>query len=636
MPERSGAEAGPTGRAESELSRIASSHGASPLVLERATRLVSGVLLLSGIFPESGEVPVAIEGDGQEWPLESLRFDYTLPEETGETPIRRSIVMVFKPKGRILRRDDRFTIGSPERAVELRWHELRRSLVDLKAFVRATIAPLPACERAAASKFLTRAVSVQPRRGAMMVSETLYGLRAGLREHLPRYDHSPDQPRGLAVDSILAVDDNAFYIEGWARDEEAGTVRVTAVSPEGDRAELAPGFYRFPRQDVTNFFSGGVASRQEVDERLGFISFVELDSPSFLSTGWIVEMENAEGEVLEADCPAVVRDAAVARERILSDAGRQRLPEEQLMEHHIMPALTRFQRHVEASAKVDSVTDFGEPPESPTVSIIIPLYKRVDLIEQQLAEFVLDPETQDAEIIYVLDSPEQEDELLFLASRLFPVYRVPMRVAVLKRNVGFANANNAGASIAHGRLLLLMNSDCLPDRPGWLGELGRFYEETPNIGALAPKLLYEDGSIQNAGMYLHRPEGTPVWLDAHYFRGLHRDFPPANVSRRVPLLSGACLMISRSLYEELGGLRAIFVQGDYEDSDLCMRLNELGRDNWYYPHVDVFHLEGVSYETGERMPANRYNGWLHTKLWKSRIPELMARYEEPASATAAN
>jgi GT2 family glycosyltransferase len=416
-------------------------------------------------------------------------------------------------------------------------------------------------------------------------------------------------------------------MEGWARDEESDIVRMTAVSPEGDRAQLAGNLYRFRRPDVSDFFSAGVLSRKETDEKVGFVSFFELESNSFLGSGWVLEMENAQGDVLETYCPPVLRDSETARKRILNDVGRERIPPDELMENHVMPALIRFQEHVEASIRIESVTEFGEQPESPEISIIIPLYKRIDLIEQQLAEFVLDPEIAEADLVYVLDSPEQKDELLFLASRLYPVYQVPMRIAVLHKNVGFAGANNAGASIARGRLLMLMNSDVLPDKPGWLGVLSRFYDATPNMGALAPKLLYEDGSIQNAGMRFHRPHGTSVWLDDHYFRGLHRGFPAANVPRKVPLVSGACVMIGRSLYDQLGGLRGVYVQGDYEDSDLCMRLNELGRDNWYMPEAEVFHLEGTSYSADVRGPANRYNGWLHTHLWKDHIGALMSRYE---------
>lgn len=593
--------------------------------IEHASRLATGVLLLAGRLG-SQRVPVEVtlrSSRSGELALDSLAHWFVRPAAPREPGVPLTLLMVFLPsKGKPPMRGDTIVVKVGDRELELDWLALKRSLRDLKTFARTALAPVEPWGRAVVMRFLTRALAIRPSRGSIHMSEALFGLREALRERLPVYVHAPDQPRGLAVESIMAVDDRSFYMEGWARDEEAEVVRLTAISPEGDQVELAEKLYRFARPDVTNFFSGGVLSRQDPREKAGFISFLEIDSPSFLSTGWVLEMENAEGSEIEVNCPPVVRDPAATRSRILSDAARERVVDDDLMEHHVMPALSRIQQHVEESIEIESITDFGEPPEHPAVSLVIPLYKRVDLIEQQLAEFVLDPELSEAELIYVLDSPEQKDELLFLATRLFPVYRVPMRIAVLQRNVGFANANNAGASVARGRILLLMNSDVLPDKPGWLGEMTRFYDATPNIGALAPKLLYEDGSIQNAGMYFHRQPGMNLWTDAHYFRGLHRDFPPANVPRQVPLVSGACVMISRSLYQELGGLQGRYVQGDYEDSDLCMRLMEIGRENWYFPQAEVFHLEALSYASSMRMPANRYNAWLHTHLWKDQIERL--------------
>jgi GT2 family glycosyltransferase len=606
-------------------------------VIDHAARLSTGVLLLAGRFGEAVDrdgastngCRIVLRHSGADpMPLECLSFEYELPAAPGEPGEPRTLAMVFLPsKGHTLQPGDSVTAISGGGECRIEWKTLKGMMGDLKKLARETLAPLDARGRAAAMCFLTKALAEQPKRGAILVSETLFGLREGLRERLPVYVHAPDRPRGLAVESIMAIDDRSFYMEGWVRDEESEIVRLTAVSPEGDRAELVENLYRFPRPDVTNYFSGGVPSRQDVTEKAGFLSFLELESPSFLSSGWILEMENADGAGLEVAGPTVVRDPGATRSRILTDAGRDRVPDDELMEHHVMPAMMRIQEAVEESIKIESVTDFGDPPDSPTLSIVIPLYKRVDLIEQQLAEFVQDPEMFEVDLIYVLDSPEQKDEVLFLASRLFPLYRVPMRVAVLQRNVGFAGANNAGASIARGRLLLLMNSDVLPDKPGWLGAMTRFYDSTTNVGALAPKLLYEDGSIQNAGMYFYRQPGMDLWTDAHYYRGLHRAFPPANVPRRVPLVSGACLMISTALYQELGGLQGRYVQGDYEDSDLCMRLMEMGRDNWYLPEAEVFHLEALSYTPSLRMPANRYNAWLHTHLWKHQIDRLVAEQE---------
>jgi GT2 family glycosyltransferase len=96
------------------------------------------------------------------------------------------------------------------------------------------------------------------------------------------------------------------------------------------------------------------------------------------------------------------------------------------------------------------------------------------------------------------------------------------------------------------------------------------------------------------------------------------------VARRVPILSGACLMIDRRLYEEFGGLSGVYVQGDYEDSDLCLKLSEKGYENWYTACAELYHLEGQSYLPDRRRPANRYNMWLHSHLWGDRIAEIMA------------
>jgi GT2 family glycosyltransferase len=264
----------------------------------------------------------------------------------------------------------------------------------------------------------------------------------------------------------------------------------------------------------------------------------------------------------------------------------------------------------------------GIPSGSEEVSIVVPLYRRLDYLESQLADFANDPEIFRSDLIYVLDSPEQSKELLYAAAQLFRIYRVPFRVAVMKRNAGLVGASNAGASIGRGRLLLLLHSDVLPARRGWLEVMRAFYDDHPGIGALGPKLLYEDDSIQHAGMYFYRRPESTVWQDAHYFKGMHRDFPDANVARRVPAVSCACLMIDRALHERFH-LRGIYVRGGFEDFDLCMRLLEAGRENWYVPNAELYHLEARSLAGEEHERVNRFNRWLHTHLWRERIEALM-------------
>ncbi|HEX8770109.1 MAG TPA: glycosyltransferase, partial [Acidimicrobiales bacterium] len=233
------------------------------------------------------------------------------------------------------------------------------------------------------------------------------------------------------------------------------------------------------------------------------------------------------------------------------------------------------------------------------------------------------PDLATADLIYVLDSPGQASALASYATQLHRLYGVPFRTVILRRNVGYALANNAGASFARGRLLLLLNSDVLPVARGWLSTMVDFLDRTPGAGAVGPKLVYEDESIQHGGMYFVRPEGLPLWENAHYFKGLHRSFPPANVARLVPAVTGACLLLSLDVWSRIGGFTGSYVQGDYEDSDLCLRLGNLGLETWYLPQAELYHLEGQSYQTDLRRLTSRFNTWLHTYLWDARITDLM-------------
>jgi GT2 family glycosyltransferase len=156
-----------------------------------------------------------------------------------------------------------------------------------------------------------------------------------------------------------------------------------------------------------------------------------------------------------------------------------------------------------------------------------------------------------------------------------------------------------------------------------------FYDSTPNIGALGAKLLYEDDSLQHAGLFFDVMQEGPTagsWANMHYFKGLHRDLPAANVARPVPAVTAACLMIEKDLYERAGGLPDVYVQGDYEDSELCLRLLEAGRENWYLPAAELYHLEGSSYSSAERGITASYNRWLQTRRMGQAIEDAIARY----------
>ena len=469
------------------------------------------------------------------------------------------------------------------------------------------------------------------RPGSAMLAGNLLLLRNRLREPLPEPSGAPAAPQRLIVDNLFGADERTFWVFGWCRDDDGALAAAEIVSPEGQRAKLLDGAYRFPRRDVEEEFA---ATGIGTTVKHGFANLIELPHPSPLVDGWLAELRGSAVD-FELSLPAAIRDPVTIRAHVLAESANERPDIDVLRRDHARPALDRLQAHVRRSIAIEEVVQHGEPPPSPEVSVIVPLYGRTDLVEHQIAQFWNDPDMAAAELIYVLDSPELGNQLTHEAALLHDLYGLPFKVVRVNRNGGYATANNLGVTQARGRLIVLVNSDVIPDRPGWLSHMREFHDATPDVGAVGPKLLFEDESIQHAGMYFHFEHRTNLWENQHYFKGFSRTLEAAAVSRPVPAVTGACLMVDRELYQRVGGLHEGYVQGGYEDSDLCLRLIDAGKRNWYLADVELYHLEAQSLPIEVRH-ANRYNAWLQTHLWSDQIAQLMvAQPDLPQAEVAA-
>ncbi len=600
---------------EVELEQTAASaRSLSPL----ATMLAADVLAVHVQAP-SGEVPgLSLALAGADVDLRPLQ----LAHDTATTEVDGHLLVAVLPGGNEGKAE--LTVTAGERVDTLETDSLQALCVDLRSLLRERLAVLSREDRLAALELLERVAAAKtPSRDPIGLSTSRALARAALREPMTPSVVERDEPQGLQFDSIVALSDRCFYVRGWARDSQSEITRLSAVSPEGSRIELLPSISHSPRPDVDSFYEEPTRTG---DAGTGFLGYCEAAAPSLLSSGWVLEMVNSLGVGREVPGPEVSRDLLAARSAILTDLHEARRWDAGLMDH-VVPAVSRIQENLEDNVRVEDVLQFGEPVAEPAASIVVPLYSRIDFLEHQLAQFVHDPELHESDLIYVLDSPELARALEAAAGQLYDLYRIPFRVVLLSQNGGYSIANNHGASLARGRQLLLLNSDVLPARPGWLGRLAEFYDEQEEIGALGAKLLFEDDTLQHAGIRFQRPPGGGAWENEHYFKGLHRDLAAANVARPVPAVSGACLMIDRELFAEIGGLRGMYVQGDYEDTDLCLRLRQEGRQTWYLPEVELYHLEGQSYALETRHAMSRYNVWLHTRLWDQEIEAVMAEIE---------
>ena len=168
-------------------------------------------------------------------------------------------------------------------------------------------------------------------------------------------------------------------------------------------------------------------------------------------------------------------------------------------------------------------------------------------------------------------------------------YRFPhVRIIANAHNLGFSVACNLGAKAAQGKILVFLNNDTIP-LADWLEPLLAELDRHPEVGIVGNKLLYANGTIQHAGVAFSLPDGVPY----HIYRGVDAHHPAVERRRELRAVTGACMLVRRSLFESLGGFDEGYQNG-FEDVDLCLRAGDSGVKVVYQPRSVVVHLEEQS------------------------------------------
>jgi GT2 family glycosyltransferase len=440
---------------------------------------------------------------------------------------------------------------------------------------------------------------------------------------------TPDRPIGAAIEQAIGCGEGMF-VSGWIRDPYGVVARLVALGSNGVRRPIDLAALRFARPDVEAKYAK--SPHRASDPRIGFAGFVRGRSP--LGAQHRFQLELNSGARVELVAPPASPDPAEACNAVLRAIPVDALSPA-IIESILAPAAAPLHRaHLARRAPPDSVV-LGDLPQRPRASIIVPLYRNLDFLRFQLAAFAVDPALREAELIYVLDSPEQRATVEHLLRGLHGLYGQPLRLVVMSRNFGYAAANNAGAALATGQALILLNSDVIPTAPGWLGRLLAPLERAaaPRVGAVGAKLLFDDGSLQHAGLHFRR-DARGRWINDHYFKGMPRDFAPARAARPVPAVTGAAIAVRRTVFAEIGGFTEDYIIGDYEDSDLCLKIRQRGLEILYAPEAELFHFErkSIAAHAGYmRGVACEYNNWLHGQRWNAAIEQLMAAFAAPGA-----
>ena len=221
----------------------------------------------------------------------------------------------------------------------------------------------------------------------------------------------------------------------------------------------------------------------------------------------------------------------------------------------------------------------------PLVSVIVPTYGQVAATLACLRSFAANPPACAYEMIVIDDAyPGPEP--------LGPLHAVD-GIVLLRNgtNQGYLRSCNLAVASARGEFVHLLNNDT-EIRPGAVDALVALLQERPDAGLVGSKLLYPNGTLQEAGGIL--------WDDAsgwNYGRNEDPNKPEYTYVRETDYCSAASVMLRRSLWDTLGGFDEAFLPAYYEDTDLAFRVRAQGLKVLYEPRSEVVHHEGASHGT---------------------------------------
>jgi GT2 family glycosyltransferase len=239
---------------------------------------------------------------------------------------------------------------------------------------------------------------------------------------------------------------------------------------------------------------------------------------------------------------------------------------------------------------------------NPLISIVIPNKDHIDDLKRCITSIRERSTYDNYEIIIVENNSESEE--------IFDYYRSiecdNIRIVRYEGRFNYSKICNLGVANAKGEYILLLNNDVQVITVNWLEEM-LMYAQRSDVGAVGAKLYYANKTIQHAGVVIglgaHRTAGHTHYGQSRENLGYMGRLCYA---QDVSAVTGACLMVKKSLYDKVGGLDESF-EVSLNDVDLCLKLRHEGLLNVFTPFAELYHFESISRgldDNGEK--AKRY------------------------------
>lgn len=402
----------------------------------------------------------------------------------------------------------------------------------------------------------------------------------------------------LTKDTV--INSRYFEISGWAFSTKAPIKRVEAFLDDQYLAELS---YKVERRDV-------VAVWAEAPRRCGFKRSVLLADSMAGSKLLTVRVFDNRGNKQLYTCPVQIN--LPAREAEFPSRPPMPTPVEMNVAEKLQVNQVIEERDYLILASGLNIKTSSQP----VISVVIPVFNKFSYTFNCLSSIrdVLADSDLKVEIIVVDD--QSTDDTSKMLSQVKGI-----RVLTNPENRGFIDSCNNGAASARGQYLLFLNNDTLVS-PRCFEELLLTFQNKGDAGLVGAKLLYPDGRLQEAGGI--------IWNDAsgwNYGRLEDPEKPEYCYLREVDYCSGACIMVHRELFNQLGGFDTRYRPAYYEDCDLAFQIRQAGYRVYYQPLAQVTHFEGVTSGTDVSSNVKSYQVINQQKL-REKWSEVLAHMGE--------
>ena len=259
------------------------------------------------------------------------------------------------------------------------------------------------------------------------------------------------------------------------------------------------------------------------------------------------------------------------------------------------------------------------PANLPLVSLIMPTRNGLQLLRRSVKSIFAKTTYPNYELLIVDNGSDDAETLHYLTS-----LGADPRVSVIRddRAFNYSALNNVAAGLAKGELLCLINNDIEIITPEWLAEMVSL-TLSEGVGVVGARLWYPNNTLQHGGVLLG-VGGVAGHAHLRLPRENHGYFGRAVLRQSLSAVTGACLLVRKAIYDEVGGLNEKDLAIAFNDVDFCLRVLEAGYRNVWTPYAELYHYEsatrGLENTSGKRARFAREVQYMQRR-WRGLLPQ---------------